>query len=49
MTVDSALPIVLTPLLMLGLFLLTVLMCVISAIAAIVQVMRIDPARVFKQ
>jgi putative ABC transport system permease protein len=49
MTVDSALPIVLTPLLMAGLFLLTVLMCVISAIAAIVQVMRIDPARVFKQ
>ena len=30
-----------------GLFLLTVVMCVVSAIAAIVQVMRIDPAMVF--
>jgi hypothetical protein len=32
----------------LGLFLLTVAMCVISAIAAIVQVTRIDPVTVFK-
>ena len=38
-----------TPVLTLGLFLLTVLMCVASAIAAIVQVMRIDPARVFRR
>jgi putative ABC transport system permease protein len=30
-----------------GLFLLTVVMCVLSAIAAIVQVIRIDPAMVF--
>jgi putative ABC transport system permease protein len=30
-----------------GLFVLTVIMCVASAIAAIVQVMRIDPARAF--
>jgi putative ABC transport system permease protein len=37
-----------TPILTLGLFLLTVVMCVVSALAAIVQVMRIDPARVFK-
>jgi putative ABC transport system permease protein len=49
MTADSALPIVMTPLLTFGLFLLTVLMCVMSAISAIVKVTRIDPARVFKQ
>jgi putative ABC transport system permease protein len=36
-----------TPMLLAGLFLLTVGMCVLSAIAAIVQVMRIDPAMVF--
>jgi putative ABC transport system permease protein len=29
------------------LFLLTLVMCVVSAIAAIVQVMRIDPVMVF--
>jgi putative ABC transport system permease protein len=46
-TADTALPIVMTPLLTLGLFVLTVVMCVISAIAAIVQVTRIDPAMVF--
>ena len=49
LTAETALPIVMTPALTLGLFLLTVLMCVASAISAIVQVMRIDPARVFKQ
>ncbi len=47
MTAESALPIVVTPGLTLGLFLLTVVMCVASAIAAILQVMRIDPALVF--
>jgi putative ABC transport system permease protein len=47
-TADTALPILMTSWLSLGLFLLTVLMCVASAIAAIVQVMRIEPARVFK-
>jgi putative ABC transport system permease protein len=47
MTAETALPIVMTPELTLGLFLLTVVMCVASAIAAIVQVMRIDPAVVF--
>jgi len=47
MTAESALPIVVTPGLTLGLFLLTVVMCVASAIAAILQVMRIDPAMVF--
>ncbi len=49
LTAETALPIVMTPVLTAGLFLLTVLMCVASAISAIVQVMRIDPARVFKQ
>jgi putative ABC transport system permease protein len=48
-TAETALPIVMTPELTLGLFLLTVLMCIASAIAAIVQVTRLDPARVFKQ
>ncbi len=46
-TAESALPIVMTPGLTLGLFLLTVVMCVVSAIAAIMQVTRIDPAMVF--
>jgi putative ABC transport system permease protein len=46
-TAETALPIVMTPGLLIGLFLLTVVMCVASAIAAIVQVMRIDPAMVF--
>jgi putative ABC transport system permease protein len=48
-TADSALPVVMTPMLMLWLFVITVAMCIASAISAIVQVMRIDPARVFKQ
>jgi putative ABC transport system permease protein len=47
MTAESALPIVMTPGLTLILFALTVVMCVVSAIAAIVQVTRIDPAMVF--
>ncbi len=46
-TADTALPIVMTPGLTLVLFLLTVAMCVLSAVAAIVQVTRIDPAMVF--
>src|SRR5512132_4101582 len=46
-TADTALPIVMTPGLTLVLFLLTLLMCVISAVAAIVQVTRIDPVMVF--
>ena len=46
MTAESALPIVMTPALTFVLFLLTVVMCVGSAIAAIVQIMRIDPATV---
>jgi putative ABC transport system permease protein len=43
------LPVLVTPILSLGLLLLTIVMCVSSAIAAIIQVTRIDPARVFKQ
>jgi putative ABC transport system permease protein len=48
-TAGTALPIIMTPRLSLGLFLLTVVMCVASAVLAIVQVMRIDPVRAFKQ
>ena len=46
-TAASALPIVITSELAVGLFLLTVVMCVVSAIAAIMKVTRIDPAQVF--
>ncbi len=46
-TAKSALPIVITPTLVGGLLLLTVLMCVVSAVAAIARVVRIDPAMVF--
>jgi putative ABC transport system permease protein len=48
-TADSALPVVITPLLIAGLFVLTIAMCVGSAIAAIVKVMRVDPAMVFSR
>jgi putative ABC transport system permease protein len=47
MTAATALPIVITPAVMLILFLLTVIMCIASATAAIMQVTRIDPATVF--
>lgn len=47
LTAATALPIVITPALLVGLFLLTVVMCVGSSVAAIVQVTRIDPATVF--
>ncbi len=43
LTAATALPIVITPGLIVGLFLLTVVMCIGSSIAAIVQVTRIDP------
>ncbi|HZO48199.1 MAG TPA: ABC transporter permease [Xanthobacteraceae bacterium] len=46
-TADTALPVVITPLMTVALLVLTVLMCVISAIAAIMKVTRIDPAMVF--
>jgi putative ABC transport system permease protein len=47
LTAATALPILITPGLIAGLFALTVVMCVGSAIAAIVKVTRIDPAMVF--
>ncbi len=47
LTAGSVLPIVITPLLTLGLFLLALLMGILSAIAAIMQVTRIDPVMVF--
>jgi putative ABC transport system permease protein len=46
-TTDTPLPIVLTPLTVLALFLLTVIMCVLSAISSIVQVMKLDPVVAF--
>lgn len=48
-TAASALPVIMTPLLTVGLFALTVVMCVVSASFAIVQVIRIDPAVVFSR
>jgi putative ABC transport system permease protein len=38
-----------TPLLTLGLFILAVVMCALSAVSAIVKVTRIDPAVVFNR
>jgi putative ABC transport system permease protein len=46
MTAKSALPIVITPELVIGLFLLTVVMCIASAVVAIARVVRLDPATV---
>lgn len=47
MTARSALPIVITPWLVAALAMLTVVMCVTSAIGAIVRIVRIDPASIF--
>ena len=46
-TAQGALPVVITPGLMMGVFALTVGMCLVSAFAAILRVVRIDPAMVF--
>jgi putative ABC transport system permease protein len=46
-TAETALPVLMTPGLTLGLFALTVVMCAVSAVAAIMQVVRIDPAMAF--
>ena len=46
---NTALPIVMTPGLAAGLFILTVFMCAISAMAAIMKVTKIDPAMVFSR
>jgi len=48
-TAKSALQIVITPNLMIELFLLTVVMCIASAIAAILRVVRVDPVIVLTQ
>jgi putative ABC transport system permease protein len=47
MTASSALPIIITSTLTVSLFALTVLMCTVSATAAIMKVTRIDPVMVF--
>jgi putative ABC transport system permease protein len=46
-TAATALPIIVPPTLTWGLLLITVAMCVFSAIFAILQVTRMDPAMVF--
>ena len=46
-TSNGALPVVITPTLMGGVLVLTILMCIGSALTAIVKVVRIDPAMVF--
>ncbi|MCB1509467.1 MAG: FtsX-like permease family protein, partial [Hyphomicrobiaceae bacterium] len=48
-SLNSALPIIMTPTLAIGLFVLTVSMCSISAIFAIMKVTKIDPAMVFNR
>ena len=49
LTTDSALPVLMTPALTVILFILTVVMCVISALSSILKVMRMDPAMVFSR
>jgi putative ABC transport system permease protein len=46
-TREAALPVIMTPMLMLGLLVLTIVMCVLSAVSAILQVIRIDPVVAF--
>jgi putative ABC transport system permease protein len=46
-TADTALPVLMTPGLTVILFVITVGMCVLSAVSAIVKVMRMDPAMLF--
>ena len=48
-TANMAVPVTMTPILTLGIFMLTVAMCAISAVAAIIKVTRIDPAVVFNR
>jgi len=48
-TSDSALPVLMTPGLTVILFLLTIVMCVISALSSMIKVMRMDPAMVFSR
>jgi putative ABC transport system permease protein len=48
-TAETALPVLIPPALTWSLLVLTILMCVLSAISAIVQVARMDPALAFAQ
>jgi putative ABC transport system permease protein len=47
LSADTAMPVVMTPLLALLIFTVTVMMCATGAISAIMKVTRIDPATVF--
>lgn len=46
---QTALPIIMTPGLAAALLLLTLFMCAVSAVSAIVKVTKIDPAMVFNR
>jgi putative ABC transport system permease protein len=48
-TATTAVPVIMTPILTLSLFILTVAMCALSAVSAIIKVTRIDPAVVFNR
>lgn len=48
-SLNTALPIIMTPTLAAGLFVLTIMMCSISAVFAIMKVTKIDPAMVFNR
>ena len=48
-SIDTSFPIIMTPQLALGLFALTLIMCVASATGAIMKVMKLDPAMVFNR
>jgi len=48
-TATAAVPVIMTPILTLSLFILTVAMCALSAVAAIIKVTRIDPVLVFNR
>ena len=47
MTAGSALPIVITPVILAALFVLSLVMCIGASLAAILRVMRVDPASAF--
>ena len=48
-TATAAVPVIMTPILTLGIFILTVAMCALSAVSAIIKVTRIDPVVVFNR
>ncbi|MBI2714856.1 MAG: ABC transporter permease [Rhizobiales bacterium] len=47
LTMNGALPVLITPTLILAMLVLTMIMCVVSALAAIFRVLRVDPVMVF--